>query len=253
MTSTPVRHTGEGSSPPVGTFADPLAGWLWEARRTGHPAPPAAQWPELTATRAAALAEQLYDRVVAEGDRRTGWKFGAFGSAAQRAFGIDGPVVAPTMSSWTWTGATSYELDLSGLVSPRLEAEVGVYVDGGGDRWLVPCVEVADCRFPAWDLPPRGVIADFGLQGAMVYGQPVRPVSEVSVAVHHRGKRLQGGAARWASVVESLDLVPSEAVLDGGSYIATGSITAPLPVRRGPWTFDFGRVGSLVLDLRGVS
>lgn len=236
----------------TGQFADPVAGWLWEARERCLPAPAAEQWPQVSLARATAVSEALYQRLQDEGARRSGWKFGAFSSAAQEAFGIDAPIVAPTLSCWTTTGRASQRIELSSFISPRLEAEIGIFVREGGGLALVPCVEIADSRLPGWRLPPRGAIADFGLQGAMVYGEPVTPQRQVTVQVRHDGRVVQDATALWRSAVESLDLLPAGALSTGNFYVATGSITPLMPADPGKWTFDFGAAGALVLELRGM-
>jgi hypothetical protein len=250
MTSAHEDAIGRQHPPAAeGGFADPLAGWLWQARSSCLPAPAAAAWPPLTLARATAISQELYSRLEDGGARRSGWKFGAFSSAAQKAFGIDAPIVAPTLSCWTSTGRARQRVELASFISPQLEAEIGIFVNKGGELALVPCVEIADSRLPGWELPPRGAIADFGLQGAMVYGEPVLPAVEVSVSVRHDGPVVQGASALWRTAVESLDLLPAGASSTGDFHVATGSITPLMAAEPGNWTFDFGAAGTLELEL----
>jgi 2-keto-4-pentenoate hydratase len=112
---------------------------------------------------------------------------------------------------------------------------------------LAPCVEIADCRFAGWALPPGGAPADFGLQGSMVFGPVVEPVAEVHVEVRRDGETVGAGEGTWAEAAARLSLLPAS--LAPGALVATGSITAMFPAARGRWEFDFGPAGTLVLDL----
>jgi 2-keto-4-pentenoate hydratase len=72
------------------------------------------------------------------------------------------------------TDAGELTLELARFCQPKLEAEVGLVLDGSAEPQVTACVEIADCRFAGWRPPPGVAVADFGLQGAMVFG-PGRP------------------------------------------------------------------------------
>ncbi len=144
-------------------------------------------WQGVDHARAAAISADLYGRCgVAEAtDEVAAWKMGALDGPTRQKLGLLGPLVAPVLPGGLHTGVEEVRLSLGDLVAPKLEAEVGVLIEDGRPR-LVPCVEVADCRFPGWDVPPACAVADFGLQGSMVFGSAVDHGSEVS---RHRPAR----------------------------------------------------------------
>ena len=92
-------------------------------------------------------------------------------------------------------------------MQPKLEAEIGILLVDG-EAWLAPCVEVADCRFGAWAVPPACAVADFGLQGAMLFGAAVAPIPRVGVTVSCDGSPVAEGAGDFSDAVERLAMVP---------------------------------------------
>ena len=106
------------------------------------------------------------------------------------------------------TDVTALPVRMAELVDPKLEAEIGIRLDADGMR-LAPCVEIADCRFAGWALPPGGAPADFGLQGSMVFGPVVEPVAEVHVEVRHDGETVGAGGGTWAEAAARLSLLPA--------------------------------------------
>lgn len=223
--------------------ADRLAGLLWEARRTGVPLDPSAgPWPGLTEARSALIAEALYER---GGVGRT-WKLGALDAPTQRRLGIGGPVCVPLLRGATSAEIISAVLRRDELVAPKFEAEIGVALDGNGLAYPVPCVEIADCRFADWRLPPYGMTADLALQGRMLFG-PIGIVGRrTTVTVRHDGRKVAGGSARWEEAVERLDLLTD---LGAADHVATGSITELLDCLPGRWEFDFGTLGHIAVTV----
>lgn len=228
----------EGSVP----LADPLARELWAARRDRVPVPDNPAWSELTSDRAEAIGAELFGQL--SGQRPRAWKMGAFDTPTQRRLGLDGPLVAPVLPDGLQIGAVEIALNLDEFVQPKLEAEVGIRVDPAGPR-VLPCVEVADCRFSGWDVPPHGAVADFGLQGAMIFGLDAEPVTEVRVSVRHDGEDILSSACSWTDAVERLNALPP--LGSGSSYVATGAFTPMLPATTGRWVFDFHELGRLTL------
>ncbi len=215
---------------------------LWEARRTGVPLDPAAgPWPELTQAQAAEVAEEQYAR---DGVSRS-WKLGALDAAAQRFLGIDAPVCVPLLGDAAETDVTEVHLSRAGLVTPRFEVEIGVLLDGV-DVYPVPCVEIADCRFAGWRLPPYGMTADLALQGRMLFGPPGVVTGDVEVTVDHDGRRAVTGTASWQEAVARLDLLDDHTAAD---RVATGAITALVDCAPGRWDFDFGTLGHLAVTV----
>lgn len=224
-------------------FQDPLAAALWSARRGGTAAPSGG---ELTLERADRIAAELYGALEAGGGRQVAWKIGAGDAAAQRRFGIDRPFTAPVHDTYVLQdGAT---LSLANLVAPRLEAEIGLRFDGE-EPTALPCIEIIDCRFPTWDIQIAEVLADFGLQGAMVFGQPRAGGAEVQALVRRDGEVVARGSGAVAAAAAISRQALGERRLAEFPLVASGSLITPMPLEPGRHEIDFGELGSLLLEV----
>lgn len=229
----------------AGVSADEdLVAALWEARQTARPVAHDLPWGDLSAERAAAISRALHERVT--GDAPAVWKLGAFEESARARLGLPGPLVAPVLPDRLHAGASHVVLRLADFVDPKLEAEIGV-LSGPSGTTFMPCVEVADCRFAGWDTPALAAVADFGLQGAMIFGNPVSPQEVVQVRVRHDGEQVGSASASWDEACSRLALLPPGE--STGVCTATGSITPMFPATRGLWEFDFSNLGRLSLAL----
>ena len=217
---------------------------LWRARserRTVDPADGA--WSQLGPSQASEVADELYRRVF-DGEP-SAWKLGAVDQPTQQRLGLTGPLVAPVLPDGLHEGAREVRLRREDFVQPRLEAEVGVRIDSAGLRPM-PCVEVADSRLAGWRLPPAVAVADFGLQGAMVFGAAGELLDVVHVEVRHDGRLVQTAELSWAEAVGRLDLLPP-GVTDRPVSVATGAMAALLDAAPGRWQFDFPGLSTLTL------
>lgn len=230
---------------PMG-FADPLAAALWEARTTRQPLS-RLSWRELSEARAASVAEELYAALGRTGRRCIGAKIAAADAATQAFLGASGPLVAPLFDDILLTpGATVL---LEGLMSPLLEAEIGMRVTDGGVEHL-PCIEIAESRFIDGKPAIEYVTADYGGQGRMMFGAPGAVDARVSVTVTLNGEEVARGEREVADAEAMFALARSQQNLPPGTYVATGTLFAPPPLRAGRWELDFGSLGSLELDVR---
>jgi 2-keto-4-pentenoate hydratase len=226
-------------------FQDPLASALWSARRGGTTIAPS-DGGELTLERADRVATELYGALEAGGGRQVAWKIGAGDAAAQERFGTDRPFTAPVHDDHVVRdGAT---LSLANLVAPRLEAEIGLRFDGDPPT-VLPCIEIIDCRFPGWRIKIAEVLADFGLQGAMVFGEPRACGPEVHAVVRRDGEVLAeaSGAVDAAAAIARQAL--GEQRLARFPLVASGSLITPVPLEPGRHEIDFGELGSLRLEV----
>jgi 2-keto-4-pentenoate hydratase len=172
---------------------------------------------------------------------------GAFDEESQRRLGLDGPLVAPVLASGLHTDAAEVRLRRRDFVQPRLEAEIGVQVRGSSVT-LVPCVEVADCRVPGWKLASGWAVADFGLQGAMVFGAAREPVDVVRVDVLHDGQLVDAAERSWTDAVDRLRFLSGSA-RDGSCVVATGAMTPLVDAAPGRWDFRFHGLQTLTLHI----
>lgn len=223
---------------------DRLAELLWAARVAATKLSPSPDWASLTPERARRINELLVARVVGEG--RAAWKMGAFDEETRLRLGLDEPLVSAVLPDRLHVGVDDVRLDLAGLVQPKLEPEIGISVDGEGVR-ITPCVEVADCRFPSWQLPPAAAVADFGLQGAMIFGHAASPVLDVQVTVRRNGEPVTVATGSWSESVTRLDLLPP--TRPASYHVATGALTPLLDATPGRWQFEFRDIGTVTLVL----
>lgn len=219
-----------------------LADLLCAGRRTTNAVDPHMKpWLGLTAPLAQEIAEVLYQRA---GTSRA-WKLGALDTLTQRRLGLSGPVCIPLLDGAIETDVRETVVRLADLVAPRFEAEIGIVFDG--EALLgVPCVEVADCRFADWELPPFGMTVDLALQGRMIFGLPGDIQPEIEVVVTRDDEPVVSGRGSWVQAVARLSLLPDRSSVD---QVATGSITAMLDCWPGRWDFNFGALGGITVTV----
>lgn len=231
-------------------FVDSWAQELWTARQEARVVrePISA---ELELERARAVAEELY-AAMARASPLVGWKLGATDPRTQATLGTDRPFTAPIYADGLV--ADGHIISLSHFVAPRLEAEIGLRLLESAFE-LVPCAEIVDCRFAGWRLTLPGAIADFGLQGAFVFGAGItnRPqgLTQIEVTVKRNGIELQHGSAYLEEAVSRLRYLGPELNQTGriGRVVATGSLITPISLEPGQWIVDFGEIGSLSLTV----
>jgi 2-keto-4-pentenoate hydratase len=232
----------------IPNFDDSLAAELWRARRDATTVGTAGDV-GLDAERCERIGAELYQAVAAEGGHQVAWKIGAGDAAAQERFGTDRPFTAPVYDSSCLTdGAT---LRLSGLVAPRLEAEIGLLFDvgGRGAPTVLPCIEIIDCRFPGWKVKIAAILADFGLQAAMVFGEPGTAGDEVEAVVRRDAHEVARGSGTVAGAVATVRGALAGQRLAEVPLVASGSLVAPVPLEPGGHEVDFGRLGRLRLEV----
>ena len=218
---------------------DPLAAELWAARREARPIGAVGA---IDAARGKRIADELYGALRAGGAAQVGWKLGFTDAAAQAKFRTDRPFWAPVFDSSVLPGP---DLRRSALVAPLLEAEIAVVTDRQGTR-VAACIEIADCRFPGWRVSRGEALADFGLQGAMRFGEPRAGVPDVHVVVRRNDEIVAEGSRPVSAALELLGWLDAAART---SLVATGSIIAPIPLTPGRWSADFGPLGQLDLEV----
>ena len=225
------------------TFTD-LAFAITEARATttaldGSQSP----WTALDLASATAVSDEVLDAIGAAGS--SFWKLGAVDEPTQLRLGLPGPITAPLVPDAVECDVVRTTIDLADLIGPKFEPEIGVRVVDG-ELLAMPCVEVADSRFTGWRLPPFGVIADAALPGRMLFGLPMPAPEMVSVTVSHDGDVKAVGSGTWSDAIARLALIDTDAA---PSHVATGSLTQLFDCEPGLWTFDFGPLGRIDVDV----
>jgi 2-keto-4-pentenoate hydratase len=233
-------------------FVDPLAADLWRARRLGR-AITDGSWPKrvVDVRRGKAIAAELYDALEADEARFVGWKIGASDAALQTKLGTDRPFFAPIFDAAA--SPAGKPVRLATLVAPRLEAELAVVIDGSSAR-LSPCIEIADCRIAGWDISIGDAIADFGLQGQMIFGTPVTTArAHVDVTVVHDGVTVVQACPEIEPAIragwEVYTTHRANPRRRQPTVVATGSVIAALPLSVGSWSIDFDGLGRLAFEV----
>ena len=187
-------------------------------------------------------AQLLYERLRGRGARQVGWKLGATDAAAQTKLGTDRPFLAPVHD--VMSAPLGTPISRGRLIAPLLEVEIAVDL-GGSSPALRPCAELADSRFPNWVSSLPEVIADFGLQGLMLLGEPVAPVEAMAATVWRDDELLATGTRTFAEALALAELVEGR----HGAFVATGTITPPVPLTIGHWRIELGELGSIAFEV----
>lgn len=221
-----------------------LATAVTQARAT-HTALDGSQspWSELDLAAAVAVSDEVLDAIGATGSPF--WKLGAVDEPTQVRLGLPGPISAPLVPGAVTCDVVRTTVRLAELLKPKFEPEIGVRIVDG-QLFAMPCVEVADSRFAGWRLPPFGVIADAALQGQMLFGLPVPAPESVTVTVSHEGDVKAVGSGDWSDASARLVLIDTDAA---PTHVATGSLTPLFDCEPGLWTFDFGPLGRIDVDV----
>jgi len=232
------------------TATSELAQQLLAARENATSVDASAEpWPYLTEQLALAISVELYARGGA--DASSDYKLAATDAVAQSRFGIIEPFLAPLLPAHVTTEVVESTLTLSDLIDPRFEPEVGLVISDAGIR-PIACVEVPDCRFADWKLPPFGLTTDIGLQGRMLFGTSTvttgSPVPDVDVEVWHDGEQVSS-AHQIGKDIEARSAFAPQARARRLVRLASGSLTPMLPCEPGRWVFDIRPLGTITVHV----
>jgi len=123
----------------------------------------------------------------AQGLNPAGRKLGFTNEAARKEFHLDTAIWAYIYTETVVeTKGSEIEVDLSGLVAPRIEPEVVIGVSdrisrAGDDlshlvdsvEWVAIGFEIVDCHFADWKFTAPEIVADFGAHSKLVVGKPL--------------------------------------------------------------------------------
>jgi 2-keto-4-pentenoate hydratase len=232
-------------------FVDPLAQALWNARANARTiTAPSLDDRALTRGRARAIASELYAELISAGARQIGWKLIATDERAQAWLGTKRALSAPVFNSSTLTDGAV--ISLCDLVAPRLELEVALRFAAHDVLLPLACIEIIDTRFPDWRVKVPEAIADFALQGLMIFGSPCADVSVAEVQLKLNGRPLVSGSRSVADASAALAVLTARQrakAANGQFTVAAGAIVTPVPLTVGSWCADFGDLGSLAFEV----
>lgn len=221
-------------TPPGGSVIDRWANELLRARQEGRPIGLADEAPELMDIGAGMrVAERLRELLEVQGVGIVGLKFGALDSGAQRALGLPCPLVAPLFEKWILPSGAG--VPLSSFVAPKLECEIGLRRACRG--WVpMACIEIADSRFQRWSGRGGQVVADFGLNGAIVKGGDLDSAGQGSFEVRHNGELVFAGSASVDAARERVEKYSQGWQVP---FVSSGSLHAMMDLDQGEWALSF--------------
>lgn len=179
-----MSRPSTGTDDAVARAADELD----EAYRTRRPCPPLRDrvLPVGDVATAYRVQQTMVRRWEEQGRRRVGAKIGLTSRQVQRQLGVDWPDYGMLFADLAVPDGE--QVPSGRLLQPRVEAEVAFVL--GADlphehvtvvdviratEFLLPAIEVADCRIAGWDISIVDTVADNAASGAFVLGtRPVR-------------------------------------------------------------------------------
>jgi 2-keto-4-pentenoate hydratase len=258
-----AQHHDQHSGGPVDREA--IAAALVDAwtRRTFVTAPSAGP-AGFSKSDALAVAERVRELRIAAGAKPIGYKVGFTNPVVRAQFNADAQLAAPVYAQ---TLATEPRIDARPLLGPRIEPEVVVGLDAGGEvAWAALGFEIVQSHVRDWDFGYLDAIADFGLHAALVVGErraigsagaavmgamPVRLLRNGELVESGAGSDVDGGALgslRWLRD----DLQRAGRDLLPGELVSTGSMTRVPPIASGErWTIEAlgGELPALTIEV----
>ena len=250
----------------INRFADEL----WQAAMDLRPvAPLTDRAPELGVEDAYAIQTKVIERRVGAGARMIGRKIGLTSRPMQELLGVDEPDFGVLLDDMFVEDGD--EIDLGGLLQPRVEAEVAfvMQTDLAGPgvttaraltaiAGVLPAIEVVDSRVADWRIKLVDTVADNASSGLLVVGGRLRPVNEldlrlIGVAVSRNGEIIDtgAGAAALGNPARCVAWLANKlgslgAGLRAGDVVLSGAVHKMVPVQPGDvFRAEFSRLGAV--------
>lgn len=245
--------------------ADVLAARMLQAQDSATQlAPLTVQHPGFDLAAAYDVAHRMHLRRIEAGDRPVGRKIGFTNTNIWPQYDVHHPiwghVYQRTLVRMT-DGHTRF--GLSRLAEPRIEPEIVFGLRAappvGGDEaamlacvaWVALAFEIVQSHFPGWKFQAPDTVADGGLHGALLLGEPV-PVERLPDAAAQlaaltldlscdgrlvecgRGANVLGSPLKaLAHLAGVLAAQPQLPPLRAGEVVTTGTLTGAFPVAAG--------------------
>lgn len=248
-----------------------IAERIHKATETREPIPPVRD--ELGSLAEAYRAQrELLALWASEGRRQVGYKVGATSAAVRQEYGLSEPDYGAVHADTTFVDGA--ELACARFVAPRIEPEIAFVLEHDLDlgthtvvdlvratAYVLPAMEIADCRIQDWDVAIIDSVADNASTGGIVLDtRPVRldrvdlaacpvtmEIDGVPVA-SGRGDACLGNpmaAMVWLADALSHDGSP----LRAGQVVLTGALAPTQPLRPGNTVLSrMGELGSVRLN-----
>ena len=253
---------------------------------------PEAVPPDLATANAAALGVRA--QRISQGEVPAGYKVGFTNRNIWPRYGVYAPIWGTVwQSSLSFCdppdaqGRQAGVLSLDGLCEPRIEPEI---VFGLGlapppactleqlaacVKWVAHGFEIVHTHFPGWKFTAAQAVADAGLHGRLLVGQPVllpggfdalllaQSLSTLRLKLYVDGvfkeegvgaNALDGPLQALLHFVQAIRATPEAPELKPGDIVTTGTLTDAWPVQPGEiWHTQIESSGVVAAQLRGVT
>ncbi|MDO4249028.1 MAG: 2-keto-4-pentenoate hydratase [Neisseria sp.] len=229
---------------------------LWQAQRSQTACPPVREWfsDGLDVDTAYQIQQINIERAVREEGRRVvGKKIGLTSVAVQKQLGVDQPDFGSIFADMVVAEGES--VHLSGLIQPKVEAEVALVLKHDlllpqhtltelihAVDYALPAIEIVDSRVQGWNIRIGDTVADNASSALVAIGQqPVLlkdlALTKIGMAMYQSGDLVSSGngaaclgnplvAALWLANTMAARGMP----LKAGNLILTGALGPMVPV-----------------------
>ncbi|MFQ6029429.1 MAG: 2-keto-4-pentenoate hydratase [Dehalococcoidia bacterium] len=232
------------------------------------------------------VARLVHEARIDEGFVTVGRKIGFTNPDMWSLYGVREPIWAyvydTTVVQLAGTHAT---WDLRGFAEPKIEPEIVVHFCSappvGGDPsvilesidWIAHGIEIVQSHFPGWKFKAADTVADWGLHGALLVGEPqpverlgtglIKALEHFSVSLSCDGKLREVGQgfnvlgsplAALAHLISILDQQQFPAPLQANELVTTGTLTTALSIHAGEtWSTELEGIALPGLSVEFVS
>jgi 2-oxo-3-hexenedioate decarboxylase len=226
-------------------------------------------------TEAYAVANLIHEMRVNEGALPMGRKIGFTNPNIWPTYGVYEPIWGHVYDT-TLIKASGPEVacKIGRFAEPRIEPEVVVHFRSAPPAtddlteilacidWIAHGIEIVQSHFSGWKFQAADTIADSGLHGALIVGEP-RQVNELAPTlmtdlerftvtlscngdVREQGKgsnALGGPLQAVAHLISTIAKQPHPSPLQAGELVTTGTLTAAFPIEASQtWTTQLGGI-----------
>ncbi|RNB85330.1 2-keto-4-pentenoate hydratase [Brevibacillus nitrificans] len=251
-------------------LVEKLADELLEAERSNQPISPITErFPDIDVTAAYQIQLNAVQKKIARGRRVIGKKVGLTSIAMQEMLGVDEPDYGHLLDDMQV--ADGETVKMSGLVSPKVEAEIGfilgedlvgpnvTYVDVlMATKYVLPTIEIIDSRIADWKIRLIDTVADNGSSAKVVVGSKMSSIENLDLrslgmVLYQNGELAAtgAGAAALGHPAQAIAWLANKLhafgiQLKAGELILPGALSKAWTVKQGDTiTAHFGPLGSV--------
>lgn len=234
---------------------------------------PSAQLSDLTVDKAYALQRDLAKKLIASGDKVSGFKGGLTSEAGQKKFGVDQPLMGPLFKSGEL--GPDAVVDQKSFTKLFIETEVGYVL---GEKITEPvkdvdslkkkikevfaAVELPDLRFDDMkNLKGTDLVVDAVSCSKYIVGKRMpadqADVTQVEVVLKLDGQEVNKGKAsdalgdQWKALLWLVNAAVAQGwTLEPGHVFITGAMGAMLPGKPGKYEGNWGKLGTLAWTVK---